>query len=743
MSSSSGNSTSDSQRISIFICGVQKAGTTSLFSHLCDHPELCAPSRKELHVFDDEKINWSDPDYSVIDKFFVPQKEGGIRFEATPIYAFWPTAMERIARYNPDAKLIFIFRDPLERAWSQWCMEWARGAETLLFADAIRSGRNRLNGLAPIAPEQRVFTYLERGLYSQQVERALRYFPREQLLFLKSEDLRDRHVSTLERVADFLGIGDFPSTAAKREHLRPEATLPCGPTASDRALVASFVRDDLSRFSALTGLDISNWPTGKVSTSKPALVQSGTAIRTPPNILMIIADDLNSWIGALGVQPDVKTPAIDALARRGTLFSRAYCAAPYCNASRMSVFTACLPTTTGIYKNEPLWDKPDRRPAYIELFRESGYYTFGAGKVFHGVYDYAGAGFSASDRAGWREIENRSHLWDQFEKPTPEPLPSSRPMNRLFDFENFDAVPPMYHHFDWGPLPNAMEGTLPDETVCKSVTEFLLGAPREPFFCAAGIYKPHLPWHVPERFFDLYDRELLTLPTIREDDLEDVPSVGRSWALSPKDHELVTSNGQWRAAVQGYLASISYCDWIIGRIVEALDRSGLADNTLIVLWGDNGFHLGEKLHWRKFALWEESTRVPLIIVPPKGVAVKPFYDHPVGLIDIFPTLAGFCGVDDPSHVNGRSLIRAMTHGSGLNLPVITTWGKGNHSVRSDDWRYTRYIDGGEELYNHRTDPHEWSNLAQDSRFHDQIRRLRQWIPADLVPADTLAASSGS
>jgi arylsulfatase A-like enzyme len=146
--------------------------------------------------------------------------------------------------------------------------------------------------------------------------------------------------------------------------------------------------------------------------------------------------------------------------------------------------------------------------------------------------------------------------------------------------------------------------------------------------------------------------------------------------------------------------------------------------------GDNGFHLGEKLHWRKFALWEEATLVPLIIVPPKGTAACPFYDEPVGLIDLFPTIAELCGVSGPSHCDGRSLSHALISSYAPSYPVLMTWGKGNHSVRSGDWRYTRYHDGGEELYNHRSDPHEWTNLADDARFKDRIEELRLWIRAD-------------
>src|SRR5579871_4957719 len=146
-----------------------------------------------------------------------------------------------------------------------------------------------------------------------------------------------------------------------------------------------------------------------------------------PNILFIVADDLNSWIGTLGTHPDVRTPNIDALARRGGLYVNAYCSAPYCNASRMGVFTGCLPSTTGIYHNEPLWDVPGRRPTIVELLRASGYYTFGAGKVFHGVFDYATAGKRGDVTAAWQEIENRHFLWDDFRQNRHEPLPDDRP----------------------------------------------------------------------------------------------------------------------------------------------------------------------------------------------------------------------------------------------------------------------------------------------------------------------------
>lgn len=248
--------------ISIFGCGVQKGGTTSLHAYLSQHPGLSYPTQKELHFFDDETTDWASPDYKKLQSFFPSDDGRRLRFEITPIYIFWPPAIERIRAYNPAAKLIILFRDPFERALSQWCMEYERGDETLSFAEAIRGGRRRMEGIPPLARERRVFAYVERGFYGEQVRRALAHFPHEQLLFLRSEDLRDDHVTTLARISTFAEISPFPDLGVKRERPRPTVnSLLSTPTDDDRALFTDLVRDDLRDFAMLAGLDISHWPT--------------------------------------------------------------------------------------------------------------------------------------------------------------------------------------------------------------------------------------------------------------------------------------------------------------------------------------------------------------------------------------------------------------------------------------------------------------------------------------------------
>ncbi|GLR65792.1 deacetylase sulfotransferase [Acidocella aquatica] len=247
-------------KVSIFGCGVQKGGTTSLYAHLCEHPELSAPVQKELHFFDDESRDWAAPDYAALEALFPASDGARLRFDITPIYGFWPPAIARIHAYNPQARLIYLFRDPFERAWSQWCMEYARGFETLPFSEAIRAGRARLAELPPLAREQRIYTYIERGCYAGQVRRALRHFPREQVLFLRSRDLLLDHVGTLRKIAGFLGIGPFVDTGPKREQPLAFTPPPFKPDAADLDYIAGLLGDDVRAFAQLSGLDVTGWP---------------------------------------------------------------------------------------------------------------------------------------------------------------------------------------------------------------------------------------------------------------------------------------------------------------------------------------------------------------------------------------------------------------------------------------------------------------------------------------------------
>ena len=442
------------------------------------------------------------------------------------------------------------------------------------------------------------------------------------------------------------------------------------------------------------------------------------------NLLIICVDDLNAWINTLSPNQTIYTPWIDNLAKRGTTFENAYCAAPYCNASRMAVFTGCFPSTTGIYKDEPYWDKPNRIPTFIETLKNKNrYFTMSAGKVFHGKYNYPQAAKQKLNNAVWINQENQPWLWDEASKIAKEPL--SKPFPKIGIKQDVDGRA-WSAQLDWGELSNEQEKSHPDVLTANAFVDFLKNPTKEPFVAIAGFYKPHLPWYAPKRWIDQYPLEEIQLP-LQPDDLSYVPEVAESWVKNmPADDATLKAEGLKRNAIQAYKASISFADEQIGRVLQALWNSPNADNTIVALWSDNGFHLGEKLHWRKFTLWEEATRVPLIISDPSNTRLKSRVDAPVSLIDLFPTLLDLLELPPKPDIDGHSLKPLMLgHTSKAVTTALTQWGEGNTSIRIGHLRYTRYRSGDEELYDHLNDPLEHNNLANQSQSSYILKNLRK------------------
>lgn len=461
----------------------------------------------------------------------------------------------------------------------------------------------------------------------------------------------------------------------------------------------------------------------------------------PSNLLVLCVDDLNAWVNSLHPDQAIHTPWIDRLAARGTLFEHAYCAAPYCNASRMAVFTGCWPSTTGIYKDEPFWSQPQRKPTFIEAIRRQHYQVFASGKVLHGRYNYKAASAMGLAAAPWIPLEDRAWLWDQQHPSGPEPLPVPFPTHRIHQ----DAAgEPWSPQFDWGTLTPEQEAVHPDVNTANAVAAFLRQPHRQPFLAIAGFYKPHLPWYAPQRWLDRYPLNSIKLPPQPSDDLSDVPATARQWAEASADAATLTEKGLSRHAVRAYKASISFADEQIGRVLQALWASPLASNTIVALWSDNGFHLGEKQHWRKFTLWEEATRVPLIIADPRDGPYRPRVAAPVSLIDLFPTLLDLAGLPPLDGVDGHSLRLLMQGGTSTpRTPAVMSWGAGNHSIREGPWRYTHYAAGGAELYNHNTDPLERHNLSGHPNSAAQEQRLGSRL-ADALSRNAVAdAGMGS
>jgi arylsulfatase A-like enzyme len=268
-----------------------------------------------------------------------------------------------------------------------------------------------------------------------------------------------------------------------------------------------------------------------------------------------------------------------------------------------------------------------------------------------------------------------------------------------------------------------------DWQVADWVIRRLMMAHGKPFFLACGFYRPHLPWYVPPEYFDLYPLEEVTLPHVKEDDLDDVPARGRKMARPGGDHAKVIKHGQWRKAVQAYLASISFTDACVGRVIDALDKSPHARDTVIVLWSDHGWHLGEKLHWRKFALWEEATHNVMMFVAPGVTRPGGRCTRPVNLIDIYPTLVDLCGLAPREGIEGLSLVPLLENPEqAWARPSLTTHGKDNHTIRTERFRYIRYADGSEELYDRSVDEMEWTNLAENPEYDYIKEELRRWLP---------------
>jgi arylsulfatase A-like enzyme len=432
--------------------------------------------------------------------------------------------------------------------------------------------------------------------------------------------------------------------------------------------------------------------------------QTGKVKAAPrPNVLFIAIDDLNDWIGCLGGHPDTKTPNIDRLARRGIVFTRCYCSAPACNPSRASLLTGVRPSTSGVYRNNQPW-RP-AMPGAVTLphhFKNNGYKVFGRGKIFHGGH--------SKDMQAWHTYIDQG----------PDPKPDNRPLNGIKGTA----------HFDWGPLGDEITDEDMDDTkVANWAADFLHQDHEKPFFLACGLYRPHLPWYNPKKYHDMFPPESVTLPEVNEEDLNDVPEPGVKMARPQGDHKKVTETNNWKKAVSGYLASIAFTDANVGRILDALEKSKYNENTIIVLWGDHGWHLGEKLHWRKFALWEEATRMPLIISLPNSPHQNVKCNRTVTLLDLYPTLSSLCGLPAQQQCEGHNLKPLLDNPqSPWKYPALTTYKRNNHTIRSERWRYIEYEDGSQELYDHQNDPLEWNNLASDSNYADIIKQHKKWLP---------------
>ena len=382
--------------------------------------------------------------------------------------------------------------------------------------------------------------------------------------------------------------------------------------------------------------------------------------------------------------------------------------------ARNNLFAGLYANQSGMFNMELLRDLLPSIKTLPQHFMQHGYTALAAGKLFHDTQP---------ETQSWSSLE-------QFNRP-PSQKPRTPRLNHVPGLDGPDTL-------DWGQIA-LPEAEFTDVKIADRVIHHLQAQYKRPFFIAAGFRFPHLPWYLPQEFLDRYPLESIKLPWVKDDDLDDVPEAGKRMALdspfvdtpdrSQSDHHHITQAHAWKKAVQAYLAAVEFADAQVGRVVDALDASAYAHDTHVVLWSDNGFHLGEKLHWRKFTLWDQATRIPMMIRTADRLAVGKVVDEAVSLVDLYPTLVDMCGLPLPVHkLSGESLAPYL--GSAAyrkTTPALVTYGRGNDSVVDERWRYIRYADGTEELYDHSADPNEWINLAGAPRWAGQQTRLSAWL----------------
>ncbi|NWK56528.1 sulfatase [Verrucomicrobiaceae bacterium N1E253] len=430
---------------------------------------------------------------------------------------------------------------------------------------------------------------------------------------------------------------------------------------------------------------------------------------------MIAVDDLNDWIGCMGGHPQAITPNIDRLAQDGMLFLNNHCQAPICGPSRASVITGLHPTTTGIYlqihdKNIKKANTAANKSTFLsDWFEQHGYKSIGAGKILHQggriLFDEYGPGSSMG--------------------PKPK---------KKFKFEPKDTGFPPGTQTDWGAYPES-DQSMPDVKTAAYAVKKLGEKHDKPFFMAIGFCRPHVPWYVPQKWFDMYQADKIQLPAYHPEDMDDVPDMGKRIAEVPMmpTTEWAIQNNEWNNIIHAYLACTTFADAQIGKVLNALCQSEYADNTIVVLWSDHGYHLGEKNRFAKQAIWERDTRTVLLIKSPDTIAGGKC-EAPTQLLDIYPTLLDLCQLPTNPQAEGHSLKPLLQNPKAdWKHLAVTSYGVGNFSIRDRTYRYIRYEDGSEELYNLKTDPNEWNNLAKLNQYTAVKGRFDQHIPKSQAP----------
>ena len=441
-----------------------------------------------------------------------------------------------------------------------------------------------------------------------------------------------------------------------------------------------------------------------------------------PNVLFISIDDLNDWNEPLGGNNQVITPHLSDFSNESVNFTKNYCTSPGCNPSRSTMMTGLHTYTSGMYSNYQDWRKVPKMAeatTLAEYFKNNGYYTAGAGKIYH---------YSQVHPDSWN-----NYYPSQVNNMPKDYIPEDAPVN----------MPPfkyMYNAFDWAGISVGNEETSDYKSV-EYISNMLKKDHDKPFFLACGIYRPHLPWYVPKKYFDMYPLEDISMPELLENDTSDLGDRAKELiSRGGNYHKNVIEAGKWKEAIRGYLASITFADAMVGKLLENLKKSKYAENTIIVIWSDHGWQLGEKMHWRKFALWENVIKTLLMIKVPEGITVLPSgsnngknVESLTSLLDIYPTLVELCDLPKNNNLDGKSLVKLLNNPElKIDRSIITTYDFADYSVRKGPWHYINYVDGSEELYNLENDNEEWYNLIGQGSYENIVGELRSHIPTNPI-----------
>tara|TARA_R110002049_G_scaffold47902_1_gene138394 strand:- start:89457 stop:91004 length:1548 start_codon:yes stop_codon:yes gene_type:complete len=461
-----------------------------------------------------------------------------------------------------------------------------------------------------------------------------------------------------------------------------------------------------------------------------------------PNVLFIAVDDMNDWVSVFGGHPQAITPNIQRLAESGSVvFQNAHCPGPVCGPSRSALLSGFMPHRSGVYGNsQNMLDSAlvQTHTTLPEYFAKHGYDTISRGKIFH-----AHASADGRDRGQWA-----FQRWEGGDGGTgvDRKQVTSRDKNLI----RGQAGPKSEYtkaggsEFSWGPTVGTTQ-EMSDFQTAQWAAEELSKPNDKPVFLAVGFSKPHLPFYCPQEFYDLYPVENVLVNPVRENDLADILTPSGKRKFQPtNDYQWIRQNGLEKEVTQAYLACISFADACVGEVIKGLENSPRANNTIVVLWGDHGWHLGEKLRFRKGSAWTESTRLPLIIRTP-AMTSRQDCRRPVNLIDLYPTLIEYCGLPSKTMIDGNSLVPLLNDPQAdWDDATLTIAGEGNASVSGERWKYIRYKDGTEELYDLQSDPQEWTNLAADATSGAKAakEKLSKFVPQEFAPI-IMKSDSGS